>query len=310
MEFNGISITVCCYNDGILLPNFLESFLLQTPVGFSVELNVIDNASTDNTKEVFKSFEDRFKQTVFGYRYFFEDKRGLNNARNRGAREASYSHVGFTDADAKFHKDYLKELGKTIQQQNALIFFGPYFPWYNIDKPKWYKDEYNCYSLNRTSGYADEGQYPNGINMVYDVNALKNVGLFSTQIVYKGFHDRGEETELFFRYKNRYPKKHMYYDADMIVYHFTRPKTMELNHWIKSYWGTGKNHAKFMEVVGAWKNIKDMLWVVKTVFIAFIKYALTFRNGKYQYLQNFLIEAVFLHIYAFSLAYHRLKNKR
>lgn len=309
MEFSGISITVCCYNDGELLPNFLDSFIALHKVNCLVELNVIDNASTDHTKQVYESYKNQFEKAQFEFNYFYENKRGLNHARNRGIEEAKYTHIGFTDADAKFHLDYLKVLVETIQTSQALIIFGPYFPWYNTEKPNWYKDEYNSYCLNQESGFVDENIYPNGINMVYELKSLKQVGSFSTEIVYKGLNDRGEETELFYRYKIFFGTKHIYYESQLVVYHYTRPKTMYLNHWIKSNWGTGKNHAKFMNKESIGKNLKDMVWILKTVFISCLKYLFKMGQKKFNSYQNFLIEEVFSHIYTFSLAYHRIIKK-
>jgi glycosyltransferase involved in cell wall biosynthesis len=309
MEFNGISITVCCYNDGVLLPNFLDSFIALHKVNCPVELNVIDNASTDDTKLVFESYKGQFEKAQFEFNYFYEHKRGLNHARNRGIEEAKFTHIGFTDADAKFHVDYLKILAETIQTSHSLIIFGPYFPWYNTEKPHWYKDEYNSYCLKQTAGFVNDAIYPNGINMVYELKSLKETGSFSTEIVYKGINDRGEETELFYRYKNKFKDKHIYYDPQLVVYHYTRPKTMHLCHWIKSNWGTGKNHAKFMNTESAGKNLKDMIWILKTVFLSTLKYFFKVDNGKFNFYQNFLIEDVFSHVYAFSLAYHRIIKK-
>lgn len=308
MEFNGISITVCCYNDGKLLPNFLDSFLQQTPVNCAVELNVIDNASIDNTPDIYNHYQNKFKQLKLAFNYFHEAKRGLNHARNRGINEAKYTYIGFTDADAKFDIDYLNILQKTIIEQNPLIIFGPYFPWYNMPKPLWYKDEYNSYFLNRKADYVNDNQYPNGINMVFEINTLKEIGSFSTKIVYKGINDRGEETELFYRYKAKFNYKHIFYNPALKVYHYTRPQTMHLNHWIKSNWGTGKNHAKFMAKTSIVRNIKDILWIVKTIIASFFGYLFKSKQYQYTYYQNFLIEKIFSHIYGFSLAFHRLKQ--
>ncbi len=310
MSISGISLTVCCYNDGELLPNFLESFLLLNKVDCNIELNLIDNASTDDTKRVFEKYKVQFNKTNFEFNYYFENKRGLNHARNRGLYEARYSYVGFTDADAKFHQDYLKILLQTILVESAPIIFGPYYAWYNTTKPAWYKDEYNSYSLNQISGFAHENQFPNGINMVYNLKILKEVGAFSTEIVYKGVHDRGEETELFYRYKKKFNFNHIYYNTELIVYHYTRPKTMKLSHWIKSHWGTGKNHAKFMQKLSFWKNVKDILWIFKTVFVDCLSFIFKVNSKQFNYYQNFLVEKVFPHIYTFSLAYHRIKKKK
>jgi glycosyltransferase involved in cell wall biosynthesis len=62
----------------------------------AVEVLVIDNRSTDATKQVAESFQRRSRAV----RYVFESQLGLSVARNRGVAEARAPLVAFVDDDA------------------------------------------------------------------------------------------------------------------------------------------------------------------------------------------------------------------
>ena len=65
-----ISIVICTYNRGQILKDTLASFSeMELPTDESMELVIIDNRSTDTTKEIAEEFVSRYS----GYaRYIFE----------------------------------------------------------------------------------------------------------------------------------------------------------------------------------------------------------------------------------------------
>jgi glycosyltransferase involved in cell wall biosynthesis len=73
----------------------IDSILNQTYKNF--EIIVIDDGSTDNTKEALGKY-------ISGklIRYYYQDNRGIAAARNRGIREAKEDHIAFLDADDKW----------------------------------------------------------------------------------------------------------------------------------------------------------------------------------------------------------------
>jgi glycosyltransferase involved in cell wall biosynthesis len=78
------------YNYGRFLARAVTSVLEQTcPV---LEIIVVDDGSTDNTREVASSFGDRI-------RYIWQENRGLCAARNRGIAEARGEWIGLLDSD-------------------------------------------------------------------------------------------------------------------------------------------------------------------------------------------------------------------
>jgi glycosyltransferase involved in cell wall biosynthesis len=88
-----VSAVIPCYNYGRYLDRAIESILAQThPVS---EIIIVDDGSSDNTREVTASFGDRV-------RYIFQENRGRAAARNHGVRAASGDWIAFLDADDRW----------------------------------------------------------------------------------------------------------------------------------------------------------------------------------------------------------------
>jgi glycosyltransferase involved in cell wall biosynthesis len=94
-----LSVVICTYNRAELLERALNS-LLNSPreASESWELLVIDNNSTDMTKEVVSSYEAR---------YILEPNQGIAYARNRGYMEAKGTYVAYIDDDAYVDSGWL-----------------------------------------------------------------------------------------------------------------------------------------------------------------------------------------------------------
>ncbi len=86
-----VSIILPTYNCAGFLPDSIGSILLQTYDSY--EIIVVDDGSTDNTREVLKPFMQRIQ-----YIHLVKNK-GLPAARNTGIRAARGEYLAFIDAD-------------------------------------------------------------------------------------------------------------------------------------------------------------------------------------------------------------------
>lgn len=85
------------------------------------EIIVVDNApSTPDTKNLVAEYP--------GVRYVLEEKKGLNNARNRAMEEASHEVVAFTDDDAVPEPDWLDHLLQNFGQPQVMAVTGLTMP--------------------------------------------------------------------------------------------------------------------------------------------------------------------------------------
>lgn len=85
-----VSVIIPTYNRAGVIKNAIESVLCQT-YG-NIEIIVVDDGSTDNTKDALLSCKDRIK-------YFYKENGGVSSARNFGIREARGEYVAFLDSD-------------------------------------------------------------------------------------------------------------------------------------------------------------------------------------------------------------------
>ncbi len=94
MKKNLISIIIPAYNQGHYLASAVQSCLQQTYPEF--EIIIIDDGSTDDTRQVVESFE------YPAINYIYQSNRGLSGARNTGIRHSSGEFLTFLDSDDRF----------------------------------------------------------------------------------------------------------------------------------------------------------------------------------------------------------------
>ena len=103
-----ISIIIPLHNKEEYIVNTVESVLNQSFIEF--ELLIIDDGSTDNSKELVKNIKDnRIKLISI-------DNSGVSIARNTGIKNAKSDWIAFLDADDWWEKTFLEEIYKTINK--------------------------------------------------------------------------------------------------------------------------------------------------------------------------------------------------
>lgn len=104
-----ISIVIPTYNHGKHLFNTISSVLTQKSIGinFDIEIIVVDDASTDDTKEIVKNIIKENKK--FDIKYVRHAKNlGIDAPVNTGLLKAKGDYLCTLDADDSFTKDSLK----------------------------------------------------------------------------------------------------------------------------------------------------------------------------------------------------------
>lgn len=112
---SALSIIVCTYNNNHLLQGCLNCFknqFLNHEVCF--ELLVVDNNSSDKTREVVEGFiQEGF---IPNLKYIFEPNPGLTNARLAGVKNAAYSWIAFIDDDVRISPNWIASAISFIQE--------------------------------------------------------------------------------------------------------------------------------------------------------------------------------------------------
>ncbi|MEK7846443.1 MAG: glycosyltransferase family 2 protein [Nitrospinota bacterium] len=104
-----VSVIIPTYNRAHLLGRAIESVLEQTFQDF--ELIVVDDASTDGTGQLIRTFGDK------RIRYIQHDmNKGSNASRNTGLRHARGEYVAFLDSDDEWLPEKLEKQLKVFQR--------------------------------------------------------------------------------------------------------------------------------------------------------------------------------------------------
>lgn len=110
-----ITVITPTYNRGHLISKAIESVLNQTYVNW--EHIIVDDASSDNTREIVESFEDdRIK--------FIGCKENGGNAvaRNIGVKAAQGEYIAFLDSDDEYFPDYLEKAFNKLKNSKGVEF--------------------------------------------------------------------------------------------------------------------------------------------------------------------------------------------
>ncbi len=100
-----VSVIIATFNRESYLKEALQSLASQTFNDF--EIIVVDDGSTDKTKEIVESFP-------LPCRYHYQDNQGAAAAKNKGVELAQGSFIAFLDSDDLWHEEKL-------QRQYALL---------------------------------------------------------------------------------------------------------------------------------------------------------------------------------------------
>lgn len=110
-----ISVIMPVYNGEKLLTTSIESVLKQNHP--SLELIIVDDGSTDNSKEIAKSFENHIK-------YLYQENQGAAAARNLGLENARGNIIGFLDADDLWPADILSRQLHHLEDAQVELVMG------------------------------------------------------------------------------------------------------------------------------------------------------------------------------------------
>jgi len=181
-----VSVVLCTYNRAPSLVITLASFMnLVRPKHCVWELLIVDNNSTDGTREVVNQFA---VNADFPVRYIFEKQQGRSAALNAGIREARGEIVAFTDDDVILHQDWLCKLKVTFDTYDCSAVAGRVLPQWSRAKPDWLVMEGQFAIVNFDLGdELKEVQVPPlGANSAFRKDIFEKYGLFRLDLGVNG----------------------------------------------------------------------------------------------------------------------------
>jgi len=168
---------------------------------------IVDNGSTDNTKEIVETIIK--KHSKHKIRYVYEPEPGLLSGRHRGALEAEGEILVFVDDDIEAEKGWLQAIQDTFDDPTVQIVGGRNLPKYEKEPPDWLNWFWSKHPFGRTCGWLSlldfgenireiDANYVWGLNFSIRKSALFELGGFHPDCVPKNLqHFQGDgETAL------------------------------------------------------------------------------------------------------------------
>lgn len=218
---------------------------MSIPDGLLLDVLVVDNASTDNSRDVVEEFVQR---RLKRFRYVHEDRLGLSYARNRGLRTSTADVVAFLDDDAIPREDWLQatidgyQSGDNIGAVGGQVLLA--FP-VGTRLPSWFRKPLYHYFSHREFGgdtlvesrtTVDD---PYGANISFLRTLALSLGGFNVKLGRQGKKLlAGEETQLC--KEIRESGYRVLLQPKSMVDHFIPPGRISLGYLAKQAWCDGQ----------------------------------------------------------------------
>lgn len=191
-----ISVVVTVRNEGKTVHDLLDSLTVQEP---PYEVIIVDSNSTDNTREIVKSYQEKVSYIKL---YIYGGKRGAS--RNFGVQKATGDIIAFTDGDCIARTTWLKHIRDSIKNGYDIVagrtILVGYEPFVQLERVELF---YRGYDVT----------YPS-CNLAYRKKVFLDAGEFSDEFV------TAEDIDLNIRAVQKGAK--IVYNSNMVVIHRAR----------------------------------------------------------------------------------------
>lgn len=185
-----VSIIITAYNYDRYIERAIRSCLDQSIAKSQYEIIVVNDCSTDNTRQIIDNYKDDVR--IFN----LEKNCGLSAARNFGAKKALGQFIVFLDADDYIQRDLLLIQKTFLAENNSLDAVST--DYYLVDERGNHLEHVN----------AD--RKPIACGIMFRKDLLFDVGLYD-----ESFHAREEED-----LRIRFQKKHAIYNIILPLYRY------------------------------------------------------------------------------------------
>lgn len=185
-----ISVVVTNYNYGGFLPRCVRSLISQSYNRDEYEIIVIDDASTDDSKQIINGYQQAITPI------FNEKNLGLAASCNKAIHAALGKHIVRVDADDYVHHDFLK-LHHLFLANNKDM---------DATSSDYYEVDMKENILRRKNGIT----WPVACGVMYKIDDLIDIGLYDETLP-------REDVDL----RQRFLKKYQVYNIPVPLYRYT-----------------------------------------------------------------------------------------
>jgi glucosyl-dolichyl phosphate glucuronosyltransferase len=235
----------------IIIPTFNRSSSLITTIGSllslyseptTYEIIVVDNASTDDTKQKVQTIIDQNPQNRI--RYFYESIPGSLSGRHNGALQSTADILIFIDDDIKVAPEWLDALIETFQDPDVHLVGGKNLPQFESQPPDWldafwFKEgERNWCAYLSILDFGDQlteidPLYVWSLNYAIRRETLIGLGGFHPDYVPKPFEQFQGDGETGLAWKVQASGSKIIYQPRAIVYHVIPDQRLTIDYFEK-----------------------------------------------------------------------------
>ena len=215
-----ISFVIPCFNSAEYMSNCIDSILRCESKLDNIEILVVDDGSTkDNTYDIAKSYEEKYKDVV---RAIHKENGGHGSVINVGIKEAKGMYLKVVDSDDKVDKDVVYDLLNAIdinnKSNNEVDLYITDFVYDKVDKINKKVMEYSKYLKENTvltwedTKKFEVGNYLLMHSLMYKTSLLREHGISMPE---KTFYE-----DNVFAYKPLQYVKTLYYIHKTLYYYY------------------------------------------------------------------------------------------
>ena len=249
------TVLICTYNRAPYLAETLDT-LAATPrdPGFSWNVLVVDNNSTDETRAVVEARIARFPVPL---RYAFEGRQGKSNALNSGMAAVAARIIVFTDDDVRVEPGWLAASVRPLLERADIDYTGgPVRPIWGAPRPRWLDERGNLGGTIAVKDHGpapfvfeDERKTPLGVNMAVRRSLIERIGGFRPDLGRNGKALLGQEQAEFF-YRSRKAGARGLYVPAMVLDHVVPASRLTRSYFRRWWYWKGVSHARVHELHG------------------------------------------------------------
>ena len=245
-----LSVVVCTKNRAKLLDLCLASLISQKSSRHPFEIIVVDNHSTDGTKNIVRSLIKKYP----AIKYLEYRGHSVSAARNKGWNAARGTFVAFIDDDAVAHKNWIKSIFNFAARHHSIgIFGGPYASDTDGRAHSWLPKQYvELFNGTKEKELPIGREWLSGTNLIVRKDVLAKLRGFDEKLMFAdGSFVFGEETKLL-SVARTYGER-VYYVPRIRVVHHTDLRKYSLRWQLQKYFRMGRSSVYV-------HNQKDTIW--------------------------------------------------
>lgn len=245
------SIVIATYNRARDLQQTLGSLAGLRPSG-PWEVIVVDNNSTDETRDVVRRAADGFPAPL---RYVFEPQQGRSPALNAGIRQARGRIIVTTDDDVRVEPDWLDRAARGLDAHECDYVGGRVLPIWGGERPVWLPDrpgkQWAVIALLDYGARPLEfgRRVPLGVNMAFRRDAFDRAGLFDVNTGRRAGTLLGQEVREWC-IRARAAGVRGFYLPEMVVRHIIPAARLNKRYFRRWFYWRGISRARLYERFG------------------------------------------------------------